>query len=179
MKFYFKFFSKHEIYIYHCISPIAIHLYLFAISVNAVSFMFVRAHTRSHTVAANTHFGIMDHLSKVYGGLEGGFPLVAFSRNSLDTVVISPLGQFMDVNQAMWSTSKGADVIGFGPIGSLQEVCVHARARARVCVCVCVFVCVCVCVCVHVCVCVCVRERQREGVCVCLCVLSDPCRCHL
>ena len=67
----------------------------------------------------------MDHLSEVYGGLDGGFPLVTFSRASLDTVVISPLGHFMDVNQASWKTSKGARVFGFGPLGSLQQVCMR------------------------------------------------------
>lgn len=69
------------------------------------------------------HFGVMTHLSEVYGGLDGGFPLVAFSQASLDTMVISPLGNFMDVNQASWKTSKGLSVFGFGPIGSLQQVC--------------------------------------------------------
>ena len=89
------------------------------------------------TVASDVQFGVLNHLSKIPGGLKGGIPLVLFDKNTRDTVVISPSDTFMDTNQAIWTTSKGERVIGFGPLGSLKNVCV----------CVCVFVCVCLCLC--------------------------------
>ena len=103
-------------------------------------------------MGATTHFGVVGK-DKIYGSLDGGVPLVFFDRySSGNTMVISPLDSFMDVNQATWTTAKKEDVIGFGPIGSLKSV------RDM-------FVCVCVCVCV--CVRVCVRACVRVFRCVC------------
>ena len=73
-------------------------------------------------VGATTHFGVVGK-DKVYGNLDGGVPLVFFDRYSFgNTMVMSPLDSFMDMNQATWTTAKGEDVIGFGPIGSLKSV---------------------------------------------------------
>ena len=78
-------------------------------------------------VASHVQFGVLDHLSDIPGGLQGGTPLVFFDRNTRDTIVLSPSSNFMDTSQATWTTSKGERVIGFGPIGSLKKVttCAH------------------------------------------------------
>ena len=73
-------------------------------------------------VASHVQFGVLDHLSDIPGGLQGGTPLVFFDRNTRDTIVLSPLSTFMDTSQATWTTSKGDRVIGFGPIGSIKDV---------------------------------------------------------
>ena len=73
-------------------------------------------------MASHVQFGVLDHLSDIPGGLQGGTPLVFFDRNNRDTIVLSPSSNFMDTNQATWTTSKGERVIGFGPIGSIKQV---------------------------------------------------------
>ena len=73
-------------------------------------------------MASHVQFGVLDHLSDIPGGLQGGTPLVFFDRNTRDTIVLSPSSNFMDTSQATWMTSKGERVIGFGPIGSIKQV---------------------------------------------------------
>ena len=73
-------------------------------------------------MASHVQFGVLDHLSDIPGGLQGGTPLVFFDRNTRDTIVLSPSSNFMDTSQATWTTSKGERVIGFGPIGSIKQV---------------------------------------------------------
>ena len=80
------------------------------------------------TVASDVQFGVLNHLSKIPGGLQGGTPLVLFDKNTRDTIVISPSSNFMDTNQATWTTSKGERVIGFGPLGSIRKVCLNSNA---------------------------------------------------
>ena len=74
------------------------------------------------TAASDVQFGVLNHLSKIPGGLQGGTPLVLFDKNTRDTIVISPSSNFMDTNQATWTTSKGERVIGFGPLQSIKTV---------------------------------------------------------
>ena len=74
------------------------------------------------TVASDVQFGVLNHLSKIPGGLKGGIPLVMFDKSTRDTIVISPSDTFMDASQAIWTTSKGERVIGFGPLGSIKKV---------------------------------------------------------
>ena len=98
---------------------------------NPVFYLIFSLITTTHTmriVASHIQFGVLDHLSDIPGGFQGGTPLVFFDRNTRDTIVLSPSSSFMDTSQATWTTSKGERVIGFGPIGSLKKVttCSHA-----------------------------------------------------
>ena len=59
----------------------------------------------------------------VYGKADGGLPLVIFDEDLENTVVISPLTNFIEASQGTWNPkSAKAPAIGIGLVGSVDSV---------------------------------------------------------
>ena len=74
-------------------------------------------------MAAGTKYGKWAAGEKVYGGLDGGFPLAVFDANMDAAVVLSPFNSFMSATQASFASEKGNDTnVAFGPLPSVKNV---------------------------------------------------------
>ena len=59
----------------------------------------------------------------VYGGIDGGFPLVVYDSAMENAVVMAPGTDFMSANQATFTSDKtGEKTLTFGPLSSITEV---------------------------------------------------------
>ena len=73
-------------------------------------------------MGAKTKFGPLNSVDEVYGSIDGGFPVIFFDKQQLNTLVVSPSNNFMNFNQDTWKSNKNQNVIGFGPIAALNKV---------------------------------------------------------
>ena len=67
-------------------------------------------------------FGKWTESEKVYGELDGGFPLVVFDSKMETAVVLSPMNTFMTALQTSITSKKTNDtMLTFGPLSTLVE----------------------------------------------------------
>ncbi len=74
-------------------------------------------------MASNARFGKWSKTEKVYGDVDGGFPLVVFDSKMMSAVVLSPLTSFMSAIQTSFTSEKTGDtMLTFGPFSTITEV---------------------------------------------------------